>query len=554
MSSKVIEITETNRTPLVDSLLRKIEERDQVIDELHDVIRALKEQIQELKDEIAALKKSPKRPKFSKKSNKKSKSRDSNDPGKRPGSTKREKKSQLRVDDTKVITPPDLPEGSKLKRTRRVVIQNLVLKSFNTKYVLEEWESPSGQLISAQIPKGVSQDSFGNDLCRFILYQYHHCQVTQPLIYEQLQELGVDISVGQINRILTENKDIFHDEKGEILRKGLEISEWVQTDDTGARHKGKTGYCTHIGNNLFAWFGSSETKSRINFLSILNEAFGGKYKLDSLAFRYMEQEKLPKGPLNKLRNSIKLGFKCEDDWSKWLRNLGIAKPRHIKIATEAALFSGAVDAGLNRNLIILSDDAGQFNIPLMIHALCWVHEARHIKELLPISEEGRLAQEKALEGIWAFYEELKAYCLSPSKKHRGAILEKFDRLFNTKTCFSSLNLAMKRIYGKKQELLVILDHPDVPLHNNGSEGDIREFVKRRKMSGGTRSAAGRQCRDTFASLKKTCRKLGISFWNYLGDRLSEVGSIKGLAVLMEEKAAKNSLISSTPEATGVISA
>jgi hypothetical protein len=554
MSSKIIEITEINRTPLVDSLLRKIEERDQVIDEQHEAIRALKEQIQALKDEIAALKKSPNRPKFGKKSNKKSKSRDSNDLGKRPGSTKRKKKSQLRVDDTKVITPPDLPEGSKLKRTRRVVIQNLVLKSFNTRYVLEEWESPSGELISAQIPKGVSQDSFGNDLCRFILYQYHHCQVTQPLIYEQLQELGVDISVGQINRILTENKDIFHDEKGEILRKGLEISEWIQTDDTGARHKGKTGYCTHIGNNLFAWFGSLETKSRINFLSILNGAFGGKYKLDSLAFRYMEQEKLPKGPLNKLRNSIKLGFKCEDDWSKWLINLGIVKPRHIKIATEAALFSGAIDAGLNRNLIILSDDAGQFNIPLMIHALCWVHEARHIKELVPISEEGRLAQEKALEGIWAFYEELKTYCLSSSKKHREAIWEKFDWLFNTRTCFSSLNLAMKRIYGKKQELLVILDHPDAPLHNNGSEGDIREFVKRRKMSGGTRSAAGRQCRDTFASLKKTCRKLGISFWNYLGDRLSEVGNIKKLAVLMEEKAAKNSLISSTPKATGVLSA
>ncbi len=190
----------------------------------------------------------------------------------------------------------------------------------------------------------------------------------------------------------------------------------------------------------------------------------------------------------------------------------------------------------------------------MIHALCWVHEARHIKELVPISEEGRLAQEKALEGIWAFYEELKTYCLSPSKKHREAIWEKFDWLFNTRTCFSSLNLAMKRIYGKKQELLVILDHPDAPLHNNGSEGDIREFVKRRKMSGGTRSAAGRQCRDTFASLKKTCRKLGISFWNYLGDRLSEVGNIKKLAVLMEEKAAKNSLISSTPKATGVLSA
>lgn len=539
MKTNVLEITKENRTPLVEALLGKLEERNQLIDELYEQNKALKEQIQVLKDEIAELKKSSKRPKFTKKGNRKPKAK-GDSPEKRPGSDKKQKKAELKIDETKVVTPDELPQGSKLKRTRSVVVQNLLVKSHNIKFVLEQWETPSGEIISADLPAGLSQGFFGNDLCQYILYQYHHCQVTQPLLREQLLEFGVDISIGQINNILTENKDIFHSEKNEILRKGLEISDWIQTDDTGARHRGKTGYCTHIGNELFAWFGSSESKSRINFLGILNNAFGGRYLLDELSFRYMQEEKLPKHPLNKLKGSIKREFESKEAWNSWLKELGIVKPRHIKIATEATLFSGSIGGGMRDDLVILSDDAGQFNIPLMIHALCWVHEARHIKNLVPISSSGRLAQEEALEDIWSFYRSLKAYCSNPCDKQRMSLEHKFDEIFRKKTCFARLNLAMKRIYDKRSELLVILDHPDLPGHNNASEGDIREFVKRRKVSGGTRSASGRQCRDTFASLKKTCRKLGVSFWAFIKDRLSGEGKIKSLPELMVKKAAENS--------------
>src|ERR1700680_2659276 len=87
-------------------------------------------------------------------------------------------------------------------------------------------------------------------------------------------------------------------------------------------------------------------------------------------------------------------------------------------------------------------------------------------------------------------------------------------------------------------LLRVLERPEVPLHNNGSESDIREYVKKRKISGGTRSAAGRRCRDTFTSLKKTCRKLGVNFWDYLQDRLRGLGKIPRLADLIRERAAR----------------
>ena len=538
-------IADADRTPVVDSLLDFIGQQNQIIDELSQTVSVLKEKVVQLENELAELKKGNKKPVFPKKSDKSGKKNDqSKADDKRAGSSKRSKKGELKVDRVERVKPNNLPKGSKLKRTRTVVIQDIVFHSQNTQYILEQWEAPDGTVFSASLPKGVAIGSFGIDLHEYIISQYHQCQVTEPLIREQLLERGVDISVGQIHNILTDNKEIFHDEKDEILKAGLEVSSWIQTDDTGARHQGKTGYCTHIGNEYFAWFSSTDSKSRTNFLTILHSALHGGYKIDSLALDYMKQDELPKKILNRLSNSIKTDFRSLEDLEAWLSDFGITRARHLKIVREAVLFSGAVAAGLGTDLIILSDDAGQFNIPLLSHALCWVHEARHIKKLLPLTEDGKKAQNKALDDIWGYYRELKDYWNHPSDAEKEALQAKFDEIFKCETCFASFNLAMSRISKKKDELLMILECPTLPGHNNASEGDIREFVKRRKMSGGTRSASGRQCRDTFASIKKTCRKLGVSFCKLVKDRLSGTNSIPALSQLIREKASENRL--STP--------
>ena len=541
MSLEILTISEKDRTPLVDALLRKLEERDQRIEELMEAVQLLKEENQVLKDEIAKLKKTSGRPKFTKTNSKKQ----SGQIKKRPGSEKKSKKGSLRVDEVKCVTPANLPPGAKLKRQRSFIVQELVMQSRNTKYILEEYVGPDGESYSAQIPNGVAQGHFGLGLIKFILYQYHHCQVTQPLLREMLSEIGIDISSGKINEILTENLLEFHHEKDEILRKGLEISAWIQTDDTGARHQGKTGYCTHIGNDLFAWFGSTDSKSRINFLKILGSPFGSGYELTPTALKYMRQEKLPKIPLSKLEGSIPRRFDDEESWLGWLNELGIIKKRHIRIATQGALLGGAIECGLNPELIILSDDAGQFNVPLMMHALCWVHAIRHIKKLVPPTDKARIARDQALSDAYGLYALLKQFRDCSTAKKSQEIEVEFDALFERKTAYATLNLLLKRIYRNKSELLLVLAHPEIPLHNNASEGDIREFVKRRKVSGGTRSSSGRYSRDTFASLKKTCRKLAVSFWDFLGDRLAATNLIPSLPELMSQKAAEYSLISST---------
>ncbi len=184
-------------------------------------------------------------------------------------------------------------------------------------------------------------------------------------------------------------------------------------------------------------------------------------------------------------------------------------------------------------LVIVSDDAGQFNI--LSHSLCWVHAERTLAKLIVPSTVKQEILEDVRQQVWGFYDELKAYKKNPNEKDKIRLEKIFDDIFTQQTNFQLLNLALKRLYINKSELLLVLERPEIPLHNNLSENDIREYVKKRKISGSTRSEEGRRCRDTFVSLKKTCRKLGISFWQFLNDRLSGTYSISPLSHIIEQK-------------------
>ena len=222
-------------------------------------------------------------------------------------------------------------------------------------------------------------------------------------------------------------------------------------------------------------------------------------------------------------------------WEFWLDELNIVKPNHRKTVTEAALLGGLFVQGIPADLGIMSDDAGQFNV--FDHALCWIHAERVINRLIPLNLNQALAVEEVRGTIWEIYSDLKTYKLDPITTQAESIRQRFQTLCKTKTCYATLNEALKRMGKNEYELLRVLDKPYLPLHNNLSERDIREYVKKRKISGSTRSESGRRCRDTFASLKKTCRKHGVSFWYYLKDRLCNDQSIQPLSVFIKNAAA-----------------
>ena len=359
--------------------------------------------------------------------------------------------------------------------------------------------------------------------------------MTQPLLQEELAELGIVISAGQINRILTEGKQIFHEEKAELLTAGLATASYIQVDDTGARHLGKNGYCTHIGNEFFAYFASTDSKSRLNFLEILRGA-SHDYVINAVAVAYWQKYELSAALIASLAEGP-TRFVDAVAWNARLQTLGISGARVVRITTEGALLGSLIAQGLSPELIVLSDGAGQFTI--LVHAACWVHAERPLARMIPHNEEHRLAIEWVRQQIWELYQDLKAYRQGPQPTQVPVLTARFEALCTQRTDYPSINNVLNDMREHQADLLRVLERPEVPLHNNASESDIRDYVKKRKISGSTRSDDGRRCRDTFASLKKTCRKLGIRFWDYLQDRVRGLGTVPRLAELIRQRAAES---------------
>jgi hypothetical protein len=540
-------IADAERSALVEQLLGQIEH---LLEKNHRQA----EIIQQMRDEIAVLKGQKAKPKFKPSGMETETEPDGDSDGrededgsssdddgadrkrrKRAGSTKRSKTERLAIHETiKVAPTTPIPEHSRFKGYRDFIVQDLRIQAHNTCYRREVWLTPDGTLLVGELPASLNGGHFGPELRRYALYQHHHCHVTQPLLHEQLREWDIDISVGQVDGLLSGDNEEFLAEKDQLLVTGLEVSRFITVDDSGARHQGNNGYVTQIGNDWFAWFASTGSKSRINFLQLLH-AGNITYCLNEHALSYFQEERLPKEPLRRLKIGANLQIAGISDWEAHLDALGITRERHRRIATEGALLGGLINKGFSLDLVIVSDGAGQFAI--LLHALCWVHAERLVHKLIPLNECHREEQQRVRGEIWDLYADLKTYRRAPDPALAPSLKARFDAIFTQRTSFATLNQTLKRLHTHKQKLLLVLQRPDIVLHTNGSEGDIRSYVKWRKISGGTRSHLGKRCRDGFASLKKTCRKLGISFWDYLADRIEQHGEIAPLPDIIRERAA-----------------
>ena len=251
-------------------------------------------------------------------------------------------------------------------------------------------------------------------------------------------------------------------------------------DDTGARHKGRNGYCTQIGNDLFASFESTNSKSRLNFLELLRQPHSD-YVINDIAVRDRGEQKLAAAVVEKLcQGSCQFGEATE--WHARLQELGITAERHVRIASEGALLGSLIAHGVSTEAGVLSDGAGQFKI--LVHIACWIHAERPLTRMVPYSDEHRAAIEKVRQQIWELYQDLKAYRLEPTEAQRSVLETRFDELIRaTRTNFPSVDAVLKGMNENRADLLRVLERPEVPLHNNLSEGHMRDYVKKRKISG-----------------------------------------------------------------------
>jgi hypothetical protein len=502
--------------PLPDLDALSLDELKKLVVQLLVRVSAQEEEIQQLRAETARLKALPKKPKLA--------------PGGMDKATERDKRArtkearrQRRKRQNGRRTPPvteertlviEAPAGSRRRGFEPFTVQDLLLTPQVILFRRERWVTPDGEEITAPLPPEVT-GHFGPGIVRFVLMQHIQGQVTVERLLAQLKGLGVRISKGQIITILTANKDAFHAEKDAILEAGLASATWVTVDDTAARHAGHDEYTTHIGNDRFAWFATRPSKSRLNFLDLLR-AGHPDYVINAAAVAYLVEHKVAEAVISSLLGNERRSFADDATWQAHLDSFGLGAGCRRRV-TEAAMIGSLIARGRLTDTVIVSDDAGQFDV--FQHALCWIHAERHLRRIVCVSDEQHRLVNVQRQLVWWFYADLKLYKDEPTAARRTALRRRFDRIFTRVTGFAELDEAVARTHANKDELLLVLDRPDIPLHTNGSENDVRSFVTKRRISGETRSAAGKQARDTFLSLLKTCSKLAVSFWDYLGARL-----------------------------------
>ncbi len=458
----------------------------------------------------------------------------------RRGKTKRRGKGSKRliIDEDRIVAATTVP-GWRFKGYQDYVVQDLVVRRHVIRFRRERWLTPEGACVVAPLPAGIA-GHFGPELSRFVLALYHRGQVTVPRLVAQLHDFGIEISKRQVVRLLTEPAAGFLSEAQDVRRAGLETARWITVDDTSARHAGRNAVCAQIGNDHFTWFATTGSKSRLNFLELLR-AGHGDYVINDAALAYVRRHNLSVSAVAKLARHRRRRFADEAVWRAHLKRLGLGASRELtdaaRLATEGALWGSITDHGLLAGAVIVSDGAAQFNIGH--HARCWVHAERLIHSLIGFTEAQRAALERIRARVWWFYADLKTYGRDPSAASKRALSRRFDRIFTTRTAFVTLDRLLARLHADKDDLLVALDRPDIPLHTNGSKNDIRCQVTRRKISAGTRSNAGRDCRDGFLGLMKTCDKLDVRFWDYLGSRLkvSDAPLVPPLPELIRQRAA-----------------
>jgi len=465
-----------------------------------------------LKDEIARLKKLPPRPPFKPSGMEKATQPKPAGPSRRPG--RGAKRDQV----TREVTiPVDPPPGSRFKGYKIVTRRDLIVAAEVVRYKRERWLTPEGQTLIAPLPPGLT-GGFGPGVRRFCLALHTQGQVTTERLTDLLNGIGLAISKRQVVRLLTADLEPFEQEDHAVLKAGLISSPYITVDDTGARHARRPGVTTQIGGERFTVFRTGRSKSRLNFLSLLR-AGHEDYVINEAALAYLRTQPVEGAVITRLAAHPDQVFSSHMEWLEHLLrcSINIFDRPLLRLLNEAATWGAIRHHGLMENTVIVSDDAGQFRIGR--HALCWVHAERQLQKLMPASPKQAKTVELVRQAIWCFYRSLKLWKQSPSPGGERAFRRQFDKIVGQRTGYKELDTLLARLARRKAELLRVLERPDTPLHTNASENDLRACVIKRKISGGTMSGRGRLARDVMLGLLKTCRKLGLSFFTYLGDRL-----------------------------------
>ena len=421
------------------------------------------------------------------------------------------------------VDPDTLPPDAVRLQDEIVVVQDIEIKPKNTQFQRHVFYSASPQkYYRGPLPADCNQGDFSASL-RALIVSLKYCgNMSEPKIGEFLDNFDVQVSAGSLSNILTKSTSQFEQDYTDLFIAGLSSTPYQQTDDTSARVKGDF-WNTHILCNPFYTFYSTRPgKDRLTVLRVLQNTDELRFCFGEATSRLLQDE-----------------FSIPEIWSKEIAALGEVEVSEttLKLLLEGWFgqrnkqvrtvieHAAAIIFYRQQSLIpvvqtLVCDDAGQFKLLTENLSLCWIHAGRHYEKLSPVVARHAEALEGFLDRYWNYYATLQDYCAGPTKKLAKKLRLEFDELFSTQTMYAALDDRIAKTAAKKDELLTVLLVPEVPLHNNASELGARVSARRRDVSLHSHSERGVRAMDIFTTLVQTSKKLGISAFAYLRDRLS----------------------------------
>lgn len=453
--------------------------------------------------------------------------------------TKGKKADQIRADreQTLEVDPTTLPEDAEFKGHEDVIVQDVVFATDNVLFHKEKYYSAAlAKTYLAPLPAGYD-GQFGPGLKALTIVLYFGANVSEPKILELYRSVGVLISDGQLSNLLIKDQEPFHTEKSAVFEAGLASSPWQHLDETSTRVNGQNQYCQVVCNPLYTSYQTTESKDRQTILDVLRGGRPREYLFNAEAEGFLArvlsgvaQKQVLKLPRDERLDEPTMLKLLEER----LPSLGVQQRKWVLDATAVAAYHAEV--GFPVVKLLVCDDAPQFTWITSELGLCWVHEARHYNKLLPCFAPHVKLLDGFMERFWQYYDELLAYREHSTLEERTRLSAKFDELFSTKTGYFALDDRIEKTSAKKAQLLMVLEHPEIPLHNNSAELGARQRVRKRDVSFGPRTSEGARAWDTFQTLAATAKKLGVSFHAYIHDRVSKANRMPGLDTVIAARA------------------
>ena len=467
--------------------------------------------------------------------------------GETDGKKKRRRKPKLKhiKIDREQRCPLDktgLPGDLEFKGYEDVVIQDIVITTHNVKYRREVYYSPSHKKsYRGELPGEVkNRGEFGPGIRALIPILKSEGNLSEKRILGFFQNFGIDVSSTYISRQWTEGYDAFHQEKSELYRQGISQSDYVQIDDTSARVNGVNHYCQVVCSPLFTAYFTTRNKNRLSVLDVLTDFAPRQYLYNQQAQSLLDTLKLADKTRAAVKAQLPVGkVMNETDFKAHLAHLSTLKPLSVHQTTRIteacaiAYYQHQTDFPIIETL--LADDAPQFKLLTQHLGLCWIHDARHYKKLSPFFPVHQQALANFRSCYWVYYTELLKYKRNPTREKQKWLSKQFDEIFSTTTDYEDLDHRIAKTLAKKTELLHVLEIPSLPLHNNESELGARVQARARDVSFQTRSEKGTKIKDTFMTINQTSKKLGVSFYDYVYDRVSGKCELPSLAEVMAKK-------------------